>query len=135
MVVYEDKFTHIKSETLTAVRKCVRAGLWRLDEAEGFHLLRDLVNELSDIYGLPIPPVQRDGHSHYNWHIQRIYLDKPSLVSFLHEYRHHMQVERGVHDGSEHDARGWSLSVFKLALPRSFEHAKERGILKFVRRG
>lgn len=133
MVVYEERFTDVSSDVLDAVKKYVKSGLWRTDEDVAFQLLRDLATELSNIYGVCIPKVEKRYSTHYDVGAKRIYLDKPSLVSFLHEFRHHWQYERGINVGEEDNARGWSLSVFKLALPRSFRHAKEKGIIKFVR--
>jgi hypothetical protein len=58
-----------------------------------------------------------------------------SLVSLLHEFRHHIQNVTNTNNESdevrEEDARAWSCSLFNVADPAKFENAMSKGILKF----
>jgi len=53
---------------------------------------------------------------------------KPSMVTFLHEFKHGLQDMTGKKN-SEVIARGWSLSVFAQASPRHYNRAVARGLL------
>jgi hypothetical protein len=64
---------------------------------------------------------------------ETIGLPKGSLVSFLHEFRHHMQKHRlQANPDIEEDARGWSISMFAEAEPDYFRAAWEDGRIMFM---
>lgn len=131
---YHEFFENIHNKTLRIVKRYVDDGLWRVDQDEGFVMMSDMVDEIADVYDIPHPngPVESD----YEWYrppTQTIGLPKVSLVSCLHEFRHHMQYNgRQSYDDKERDARGWSVSTFKLALPEKFESAWRRGLIWFL---
>lgn len=127
-------FPDIHTKTLEIVRVYVKEkGLWRVSEEEGFSLLREMVAELSGVYGIPIPSLMKNSYNHYLVPSEAIGLPKVSLVSALHEYRHHMQkYGRQRYSDKEVDARGWSISVFHLALPEDFDSAWRRGLIWFM---
>lgn len=130
---YHRMFTRIHTGALQSVRDVVDRGLWRVEEDEGFNLIRDLYRSLSGVYDMPVPSLIRDNHEYYLIPSERIGLPRVSLVSCLHEYRHHMQKHSRQHYSDvEVDARGWSISTFHMALPQDFDSAWERGLIWFM---
>jgi len=127
-------FTDISNRTLKIVKKYVKKkGLWRVTEEEGFVLLREMIKEISVVYGFSVPRLDLSNHEHYINSLEQIGLPKVSLVSALHEFRHHMQKKgRKRYDDIEVDARAWSISVFKLALPYDFDSAWRRGMIWYL---
>lgn len=59
----------------------------------------------------------------YNRTNKKIYIDKnnPSIISTLHEYRHHTK------GSSELEACAWSIWIFKECFPLSFKRLKWSG--------
>jgi len=134
---YHKMFKNIKDCTLEAVKNIVRTDkLWRVarqDEEAGYELLRKLCSQLSECYNLPVPTLKKGYKECYWIQAERIELPKVSLVSFLHEYRHHMQKHGKQHyDDHEVDARAWSISCFHLALPPEFDNAWKKGLIWFM---
>jgi len=127
-------FQHIDADALEIIRYTVKdRGLWRVSKEEGFDLIREMYEKISSVYGISVPTLVEDSHEVYWVRPERIGLPKVSLVSSLHEYRHHMQ-----HHGRQHysdievDARGWSVSAFHYALPEDFDSAWRRGLIWFL---
>ncbi|WP_338835947.1 hypothetical protein [Neomoorella thermoacetica] len=58
-----------------------------------------------------------------------IHLPKFSVTTLAHEFRHAWQTQKRRHQGSEEDARGWSVSLIYLADPAFYRRAVERGLL------
>jgi len=131
---YHLMFPDIHRKTLEIIRYIVRErGLWRVPREEGFELLRELYVKISQVYGLPTPTLVEATYEHYIIPMERIGLPKVSLVSALHEYRHHMQKHRRQRfRDKEVDARGWSISAFHYALPEEFRSAWRRGLIWFM---
>ena len=130
---YHLMFRHIHPKTLDAIRRAKEKGVWRVPEQEGFRILREMFEEISAVYGIPTPSLVKSNYEHYLIPAERIGLPKVSLVSALHEFRHHMQKYGFQHyDDVEVDARGWSISAFRLALPEDFEKAWKRGRIWFM---
>jgi len=121
---YHLMFRHIHPKTLEAVRRAKERGIWRVSREQGFEILRQLARELSGIYNIPTPRVVPGDHECYWIPFERIELPRVSLISFLHEFRHHMQKHGLQHyQDPEVDARAWSISVFYNALPEDFDRA------------
>ena len=131
---YHLMFPDISSSTLEIIRHIVRdRGLWRVSKAEGFELLREMYEKISSVYGFPVPTLYSNTHEVYWVGPETIYLPKVSLVSSLHEYRHHMQkYGRKRFEDIEVDARGWSISAFHYALPEEFDNAWKKGLIWFL---
>jgi len=134
-MTYSKKFKNIKEETILSVKTCVKSGLFKVEQDQQLALLRILNHELSVIYNIDEPTLNfvaeaSKGNGLYIPNVITLY-QKPSLVTFLHEFRHHMQFKMDVHKGSEEDARGWSLSVFRKACPVSYKKAAEEGKLYY----
>lgn len=130
---YHLMFTRIKNETYEAIQQAVENGLWDVDEDEGFNIIRELYSKLSGIYDIPAPTLIEARREYYIRGNETIGLPKVSLVSCLHEYRHHMQKHGRQHyDDIEVDARAWSISAFKNALPDHFDRAWRNGWIWFM---
>lgn len=131
---YHTMFPDISSSTLDVIRYIVRErGLWRVEKPEGFDLIREMYEKISSVYGFPTPSLIEDTYEYYFIPLERIGLPKVSLVSCLHEYRHHMQKKgRKRFEDVEVDARGWSISAFHYALPEDFDSAWRRGRIWYL---
>lgn len=127
-------FQHIDADILEIIRYTVKdRGLWRVSKEEGFDLIREMYEKISSVYGFPTPALVEDSREVYWVTPERIGLPKVSLVSSLHEYRHHMQKHQKQHYSDiEVDARGWSISAFHYALPEDFDSAWRRGLIWFL---
>lgn len=82
--------------------------------------------------GFKTPAVVRNehaGHGFYNQLTNEIHMSYPSIITLLHEFRHAMQHQRCAGDwrDAEDDARGWSLSLYYLAAPRTLERLVREG--------
>jgi hypothetical protein len=131
---YHLMFPDISSGTLEIIRYIVlERGLWRVSKPEGFELIREMYGKISSVYGFPVPSLVEDTYEYYFVSGERIGLPKVSLVSSLHEYRHHMQKygRRRFRD-IEVDARGWSVSAFHYSLPEDFDSAWRRGLIWYM---
>ena len=98
--------------------------------------LRSAAARFSEIYGTETPAVELDpgqvpagAFACYRPATRTIYLKNYSLVSFLHEYRHHLQHQGQVRivKDIEHDAQAWACSVFYNAAPGLFKKAVKAG--------
>lgn len=130
---YHKYFTRIKPRTLEIIREAKNRGIWRVSKEEGFEILRWMFGELSRTYSISVPRLVEASYEHYRILTETIGLPKVSLVSSLHEYRHHMQkygFQR--YADKEEDARGWSISAFRLALPEDFLKAWKANRIWFM---
>ncbi len=131
---YHIMFRRISTDTLEFIRKTVQdKGLWRVGREEGFPLLEEMFREVSGVYAIATPSLIVATYEHYLIPAERIGLPKASLVSALHEYRHHMQKYRmGHYPDVEVDARAWSISAFYNALPEAFDKAWKEGRIWYL---
>jgi hypothetical protein len=60
--------------------------------------------------------------------IELIVLNKPSLVSFLHEFKHHLNIKKNL-PNTEDSARGFSHSLYYLSTPNLFRSSVKKGLL------
>lgn len=129
---YDRRFRNLHRRAVEAVDDALPA-LWGLDRPDALDRLQALADDLSAVYDLPSPEVRYADRPYYAPGEAVLAVDKPSIVSFLHEYRHHMQAHgRQANDNIEEDARGWSISLFATAEPRHFRRAWERGSILFL---
>lgn len=144
---YSTAFKQIDSRTINATQSLVKNGLWKKDLTvqQKYNICDIWVTVVSEIYGIEKPTFRFDpdermynltGGGHYEPHANRITLFKKfSLVTLMHEFRHHMQYQMydlKLYKGHvEEDARAWSVSLFKLALPKSYQNAVNKRILHF----
>ena len=127
-------FPDMSSGTLEIIRYIVNErGLWRVEREEGFEIMREMYEKVSSVYGFPTPSLVEHSYEVYFVGPERIGLPKVSLVSSLHEYRHHMQKHGRLRFSDvEVDARGWSISAFHYALPEDFDSAWRRGLIWYL---
>lgn len=117
---YHKRFRHIDRRTINAT-KALFAG-WSDATQRETKSLRWL-SEVSEIYGVPTPRLKLAPTSfdHYQRDHHLIVLTKWSLITLLHEFRHHLQNTRFPCAGwmAEPDARAWSLSLYHAVAPRT----------------
>jgi len=147
-MTYSSVYKNIKGEVVQATKELVKAGYMKKDNPIEVRLAVAEVwlMKVSQAYGIQsIPTLTFDesealyhetggGVYRRNSHQITMYF-KLSLVTLLHEFRHHMQNTNSdlhLYRGNiEEDARAWSVSLFKLATPKMFANAVENGLLHF----
>lgn len=131
---YHLMFPDISMRTIEIVQDIVKVKrLWKVDTATAFHLIGNMFARFSGVYGMSTPGLHVDTYEHYLIPAEEIGLPKPSLVSACHEYRHHMQKHSRQRFGDiEVDARGWSISLFHLALPEDFDRGWRRNRIWYM---
>jgi len=122
------------------VKATVKDGYFRQEREEQLNRLRELADKLSEIYGvqtatIKIGPVRPGAYACYNIVTKKINLTNTSIVSFLHEYRHHLQHQGNVRvvRNKEYDAQGWACSVYYKACPGLFSRAVQQGRIMGVK--
>lgn len=144
--IYEREVVKVNVEAVRTVRALVRIlkfykdeqGNPRSDEDKTI-LLLSLNDALSQIYAVPIPELFVDGSNCCyvaGTPNNVIHLNKPSIISFLHEYRHHLQnVANKMFTGLsvEEDARAWSMRCFSKASPGNFINSVKAGRILFLK--
>jgi len=105
-------------------------GSWKLAKTNGdkakLNSLRTLIKYLAIIYKKPVECVYDPtaGSCYYNLHSKTIFLNNSlSILSSLHEFGHHLYGK------SELLACTWSISLFKVALPKTYSKLKWKGHL------
>jgi|GEM_PF-6243706 len=133
----------VKKKIVQIVRSLIKEKrFFRQDLDKKKNMLLEAFKEFQKVYGVSgkmvIKKINADKpgvtFSHYNKTDSLIFLDKPSVVNFLHEFRHLLQFEKYRKidmDALEADARLWSLNVFKKASKRAYENAEKKGLLIF----
>lgn len=130
--MYHERFGNLHNGAVRAVDDAAPA-LWNTDRDGALEMLQALAAELADVYDVPTPDVEWDTREVYYGGPERIGLPRPSLVSFLHEFRHHLQQHgRQANSDIEEDARGWSISLFAEAEPDYFDRAWRDGRIWFM---
>lgn len=141
---YAKVFRKIHPETLKATIELKKAGVWKRDVSltDKTIAMGIWITKVSAIYGIEPPKfyfVQdqteyaRTGGGCYFPTLHEAYLfEKPSIMTLLHEFRHAVQTKKPdmpMHrNEAEEDARAWSHSVFRRALPVSYRNAMEKGL-------
>jgi hypothetical protein len=130
----------VKRGIITEVKKMVRDGYYRKDFNSQMTALCMLSRKICEIHGVErckvIKGTVLGAYAAYAPGRKTIYIRESvsgshiSIVSFLHELRHHLQysdvkMTRGYN--KEQDAHGWSIRVFSKVCPRMFEEAVRSG--------
>ena len=81
---------------------------------------------VSHEYGMKCPMIRKNPNAGFGYYMpstNEIHMSKPSIVTLLHEFRHAMQAQNkaGHWRDEEHDARGWSLSLYFKIAPRTLK--------------
>lgn len=131
--VLHKAFSNIKSQTIQEVKAIVNEGFYKKNDSEKMKELLALAGKLSNIYKAPWitdllilrHPLTYFIFGRYDGSNRIIYIRKPSIVTFLHEYRHHLQQCRRakIVKTIEYDAQAWACSVFYNACPNLFKEA------------
>lgn len=136
------RFTRLKVDTLL-VTKTLMNGFYRLSGPAQFQRMEHWLSDVSSIYGIDTPTLalgteeEAHGSGVYLVREQKIILPKCSIVSLMHEFRHHMQSSEAAPVGRslnaiEDDARAWSLSLFYAVKPKLFEKSVREGKIFYV---
>lgn len=121
-------------EVVAIVREALKAKLWRGLPLERLEKLRVLNRRMSEHYGVPTCSISIQNTligPHYRPGDDAIVLDKVSLVSWAHEFGHHLLHCRQKPQ-QEVYPRSFSLSLFYRAAPRMFETARADGRLLYT---
>lgn len=131
---YHLKFKHIKPETIKAIRETIKLGLFKSENTKEFKefLLKGLHETLCFNYGLPLNEIVFINTPfcicNYNVVTEKITLNKPSLISYLHEFKHYYDIKKHG-TTNEENARGWSISTYFLSTPKLCRSAIEKGLI------
>lgn len=141
-MTYWTEFRHVHPKVRQYTRELVVAKPWREDQDRQYRVMKYWLRKVSAVYRCPIPGLrfnssaQDCGGGYYHPGLQEITLSHCSIVTLLHEYRHHLQHQPGFRShirGAEKDARAWSLSLFHRVAPRRFRRmVRARRILHTV---
>lgn len=128
LAVFELPQVKVSKDVVDLVKDMIRGGFYRLGEEEKEEGIRILSRNLSLLYEVKNPSIEfgKMLSNSYRPSTQEIRLTNTSLISFLHEYRHHLQRSKGLKYKDltiEQDARAWSLRVYSKAVPKMFERA------------
>lgn len=124
-------------QAVEIVKAALRTKLWQGTDQERLEKLRALNAQLSAHYGTSVCAVELQATPigpHYRPGKDLIVLDKPSLVSYLHELAHHVLHSRRLPQNETYP-RSFSLGLFYKAAPRLFETARQGGRLLFTDEG
>lgn len=124
-------------EAVAIVKTSLRTKLWRGSDAERLGKIRMLNAQLSAHYVVSVCTVdvrKTDIGPHYQPGKDLIVLDKPSLVSYLHEFGHHILHSRSLPQNEAYP-RSFSLGMFYRSAPRMFEQARVSGKLLYTEQG
>lgn len=133
---YHLMFNEIPEEVLNSVKQAIKKGLFKKDKEtrDKLLILGNLSDELCNYYHIdkcriiissfPFAPC-------YNQEHKQIILNKISLVSFLHEFYHHLSNSNESFENNEDNSRGWSHSVLFLATPNLLNNALNKNLLTF----
>lgn len=138
MPALANRFRRIKPAAVVVVRRMVREGrFYHRNNREKMDMLAVLIWDLAHIYKVPIPhihivgaPMDWLGGGVYDQSTNSIWIGAPySLMTTLHEFRHLLQFQTMSEPPPdvEDDARAWSHSLFRLALPRLYRRSLREG--------
>lgn len=127
----------IPISVIREVRQLIKSGFFKDNEITKFEKLINLKSKLIKIYNVKYCDIKIYCNSFpkYISNNKTIILDNYSLVTFFHEFRHHLQYELNLKCDKEKDARGWSHSLFFLATPKLFENALNKDLLIWQKEG
>jgi len=129
---YHKMFSDIERPVILAVRNTIKSGLFKVETEEKKKLILQLHTELCRIFNLPTIPIEFEdgflGAGRFLIGEKKLILDKPSLVTFLHEFCHYKSTEL-KQTNSEEVARGWSISLFYLATPNICKSSIRKGLI------
>lgn len=135
---YHVVFRNIDKRVVKEVRNIIKSKFFKQTESDKFKVLLDLNKNLCKIYKIKLIKViiinNYPGIGAFQTAPKRIILNKPSLVTYLHEFYHYKAFSLSLKN-NEKLARGWSHSVFYKAAPRHFKQALDKNILLYQKSG
>ena len=132
-MTYHNRFSHFDRRTLTATRTLMR-GWSTKDTAERWAACDGWLDEASRIYDVPRPNLRATGYRGTGCYLrmtQDIKMEYPSIMTLIHEFRHHLQCSlmQAPHPDPEDDARAWSHSLYRKVAPRTFDRLIASGAI------
>lgn len=145
MLNYSKVFKNIKAETVEAFKEMM-PDVWHEDAENQYRIMKEWIEKACRIYDLEVPAFEfrpddeqgylMTGGGQYIPEANKIILyKKASVVTLAHEFRHMMQHKKEglkmFKEDAEHDARAWSISLYRKANPAAYRRAVQRGLLHF----
>ena len=145
-MLYSEVFKNLNKKTIEVTRLLPKDGIWKKDVSteEKILICEKWLKSVSEIYEVEVPKFRfsnsqsgyfTSGGGIYSSETACITLYKKfSIVTLLHEFRHHMQYQNSIRmyrGEQEEDARAWSLSLYKSALPKSYQNSVDKRNLHF----
>ena len=138
---------NVTPEQIKAVKTIVKGGFYRDNNEGKIQMIQELINKLCELDGIPAASVvvgtTSGGFGSYNTQSRTITIQRPSIITAIHEYRHHWQFQevRGgrvmgnmmTKEQKETDAVAFSASLFEASCPRMFQSSVSAGKVKFFR--
>lgn len=136
MVKYHLKYKNIKKETIKAVKDHWKQGYWTGDDFHKKEVFENLLKRLCEIYEIKKIPqiiIKKDfnNDSMYIPQLNLIIMDKYSIITFLHEFKHIKDINEGKRI-SEENARGWCLSIIYQVNPLYLKEIVRKGLVKYL---
>lgn len=137
-IQYHKVFNNVGEKVLNHVRATIKKGLFKHDIPIEIKLrfLKELAIDLSNYYDIEVPEIELADCRYIGQYIpalRKITMAKPSLVTFLYEFRCHIHHQKNMdfedEQSRELDIIGWSHSVYYLATPNLFKNAVKNGLL------
>lgn len=124
-----------KQKTINAVRTIIKEGLFKnRDNEVKKQLIIKLHSQLCEIYNIPkINIIFEEGYLNSGSFnpIGLITLNKPSLVTYLHEFYHYKAFKKNL-SNTEYNARKWSIYLYYKATPNLCMNAIKNNMIMFV---
>lgn len=127
--IYELDIVKVKREAVAVVREAIKGGYYKLDTPTAkYKALKEISKKICEVYDVKEPTniiVGKKPNSYYP-DTGEIYIENYSIISYLHELRHHMQRVKGLKYRGltiEQDSRAFSMRIYYLAVPKMFVQA------------
>lgn len=141
LAIFEEENVKVKTDVVRYIKGMVKDGFYKKSEKIQRNEINKLVSFVCTMYATTIPSVVRGGCNYYNFNDEILSVENNSIISCLHEIRHHLQETKGLcykfTDGSlfnvEEDARAFSMRAFKLACPNMFIKAVKEDKVLFLK--
>lgn len=127
--VFELPVVKVKATVIKKVREMIKDGFYK-NKDKKLEVLKQLSCYIANEYEVSVPDLMLDFNDNNHYCGGEIVIESLSIISFLHEFRHHLQYQAGVgYHGLtiEQDARAWSMRIYSKAVPKMFEKAVKDG--------
>ena len=129
MKPYHKRFTRFDRRTLV-ITKELRRGWSISTNQQKWAKMNRWLEDATRIYKAPAVSLYVGDGDYYRPGRARIVMIKPSIITLLHEFRHHLQhtvaPEGTLMSDIEDDARAWSLSLYHQIAPRTLRRLAEQ---------